>query len=58
MLNCVPKTEMESLLNNIIASGSAAKNGIIVYDRKRWNKEIQNLCFDKIANKIEISTLL
>lgn len=49
---------MESLLNKIIASGSAAKNGIIVYDRKKWNKEIQNLCFDKIANKIEISTLL
>jgi hypothetical protein len=58
VLNCVPKTEMESLLNKIIASGTAVKNGIIVYDRKRWNKEIQNLCFDKIANKIKISTLL
>lgn len=58
VLNCVPKTEMESLLNKIIASGSAAKNGIIVYDRKKWNKKIQNLCFDKIANKIEISTSL
>ena len=49
---------MESLLNKIIASGTAVKNGIIVYDRKRWNKEIQILCFDKIANKIKISTLL
>ena len=58
MLNCVPKTEIESLLNKIIASGTAVKNGIIVYDRKRWNKEIQILCFDKIANKIEISTSL
>jgi hypothetical protein len=58
VLNCVPKTEMESLLNKIIASGTAVKNGIIVYDRKKWNKEIQNLCFDKIANKIKISTLL
>ena len=47
VLNCVPKTEMESLLNKIIASGTAVKNGIIVYDRKRWNKEIQILCLDK-----------
>ena len=58
VLNCVPKTEMESLLYKIIASGTAIKNGIVVYDRKKWNKEIQILYFDKIANKIEISTSL
>lgn len=52
VLDCVPKEHMESLVNEIISSRIPASNGRYVYDRKRWNKEIQKLCFDSIANAI------
>ena len=56
VLNCVPSTDLETLLNQIIDSRIVTKDGAFLYDRKQWNKAIQNLCFDKIIKKVlEIS---
>ena len=48
----VPEEKLEELLERIIADGN---KGTIPpkYDRIKWNKEIQNLCFDAIVNIIE-----
>ena len=55
---CVDKKELESLVNNIIASGIPVnrrndQKPPIKYSRGEWNKEILNLCFDKIVKEIE-----
>lgn len=56
--NCVDKSKMERIVDAIIASGTS----IIVrrktipnvkYDRRKWNKEIQNLCFRNITKIVE-----
>ena len=48
----VPEERLEELLERIIADGD--KDTIPPkYDRIKWNKEIQNLCFDAIANIVE-----
>jgi hypothetical protein len=52
VLDCVSKDAMEKLLNEIISSRIPAPKGRYIYDRRRWNKEIQNLCFDSIASVI------
>ena len=52
VLECVPTDEMEKLLIEIKNSRVTTDNGTFQYDRKRWNKAIQNLCFDKIAEKV------
>lgn len=52
VLDCVPKEYLENLVNEIISSRIPASNGRYIYDRKRWNKEIQNLCFDAIADRV------
>lgn len=36
----VPKQELESLLNEILTGN--------IKDRKKWNKKIQEVCFDKL----------
>ena len=41
----VPKQELESLLNEIITGN--------IKDRKKWNKRIQEVCFDSIAIESE-----
>ncbi len=48
----VPEEKLEKLLGRIIADGD---KGAIPpkYDRIKWNKEIQNLCFDAIVNIVE-----
>ena len=51
VLGCVEKCEMEKMLNEIIGSVSSSMNRP-VYDRRRWNREIHNLCYDKIINAI------
>lgn len=43
--NAVSKNKLETLLDEIITSD--------ITNRRKWNKKIQNLCFDKIAFKIE-----
>lgn len=48
----VPEDDLRDLLEQIIADGD--KNTTPPkYDRIKWNKEIQNLCFDAIANIVE-----
>ena len=46
----VPEGELQGLLERIIASKDDAASG---YDRKKWNKEIQKICFDKIVAEVE-----
>ena len=48
----VPEEKLEELLERIIADGD---KGAIPpkYDRIKWNKEIQNLCFGAIVNVVE-----
>ena len=48
----VPEEKLEELLERIIADGD---KGTIPpkYDRIKWNKEIQNLCFNAIVNIVE-----
>lgn len=56
---CIEKRKLESLVGNIIASGTPVNRRKsdrpkIHYDRKKWNKEIQKLCFDKIVEEVEL----
>lgn len=48
----VTEEKLEELLGRIIADGD---KGTIPpkYDRVKWNKEIQNLCFDAIMDVVE-----
>lgn len=48
----VTEEKLEELLGRIIADGD---KGTIPpkYDRVKWNKEIQNFCFDAIVNVVE-----
>ena len=52
VLDCVPKEQLENILNDIVSSRILCTNGRHQYDRKKWNKEIQKLCFDSIAEKV------
>ena len=45
----VEKGGLEALVNQIIESADHSKGERPVYDRIKWNKEIQKLCFDKIV---------
>ena len=46
----VPEGELRELLERIIASKDDIVPG---YDRRRWNKEIQRICFDRIVAEVE-----
>ena len=48
----VPKAKLEELVNRIIADGDNSSTPP-KYNRIKWNKEIQNVCFDAIMNKVE-----
>ncbi len=47
----VPEDKLKELLERIIADGNSTTPP--KYDRVKWNKEIQNLCFDAIVNVVE-----
>ena len=47
----VPIKELEELVERIIADGDSSTIPP-KYDRIKWNKEIQNICFDAIENKV------
>jgi len=58
--DCVNKSDLEDLADAIIASGISVKRRKenkpnFRYDRLKWNKHIQDLCFDKIVEKVESS---
>ncbi len=48
----VPNSKLEKLLERIIADGNK-DTAPPKYDRIKWNKEIQNLCFDAIVDRVE-----
>ncbi len=51
----VPKNRLEELADRIIADRDDSTTPP-KYDRIKWNKEIQNVCFDEIVRIIEDST--
>ncbi len=58
VLGCVGTDELNALADQIIASGIPKKRRNqskppVVYDRKKWNAEIQKLCFDNIQKAVE-----
>ena len=59
VLECVEKSELLNLCNEIINSPMPCRdeqqyiNSRPVYCRKKWNEAIQDLCFDKIVEKVE-----
>ena len=48
-----PKDDMEKLVDEITKNAIEANDERPMYDRRRWNKEIQRLCFDAIKSKVE-----
>lgn len=48
----VPEEKLEELLERIIADGDKSVTPP-KYNRIKWNKEIQNLCFDAIVKIVE-----
>jgi len=48
----VPTKELEKLIERIIADGDRSTTPP-KYDRIKWNKEIQNLCFNAIVDRVE-----
>ena len=50
--NAVPEEKLEELLERIIADGDKSVTRP-KYNRIKWNKEIQNLCFDAIEAIID-----
>ena len=45
----VDTVDLKRLVSYIIESADLSKGPRPVYDRKKWNREIQRVCFDKIA---------
>lgn len=50
--NCVPRSDLEHLVNSIISHSYSNDDERPIYDRRKWNKAIQDLCFDNIAKKV------
>lgn len=48
----VPEEKLEELLEQIVADGDKSVTPP-KYNRIKWNKEIQNLCFDAIVKIVE-----
>ena len=51
--DAVPKEDMEKLVDEITRNAIEANDERPMYDRRRWNKEIQRLCFDAIKREVE-----
>ena len=49
--DAVETEELEKLCNQIVESADLTRGNRPVYDRRKWNREIQLLCFDKIINQ-------
>ena len=45
----VDPVDLKRLASQIIESADLSRGPRPVYDRKKWNREIQRVCFDKIA---------
>jgi len=56
--NCVDETEMGELVDTIIASGAptdvkSETKPNVIYDRRKCNKAIRDLCFENIKRVVE-----
>jgi hypothetical protein len=51
--DAVAKEDMEKLVDEITRNAIDTNDERPMYDRRRWNKEIQKLCFDAIRSKVE-----
>lgn len=49
---CININALLNLVQRIIQSGYHSKDGRPLYDRIKWNKEIQDLCFEEIRVKV------
>ena len=47
--DAIGPVELKRLASKIIDSADLSRGSRPVYDRKKWNREIQRVCFDKIA---------
>lgn len=47
--DAVDPVELKRLASKIIDSADLSRGHRPVYDRRKWNREIQRVCFDKIA---------
>ena len=50
---CVPTVELEKLVDDIIVNPVCIEGNRPVYDRKKWNVVIQQICFDRIVEIVE-----
>ena len=48
----VDPRDLKRLTSQIIESADLSRGPRPVYDRKKWNREIQRVCFDMIFNQI------
>ena len=51
--DAVEKVQLERLANQIIESADVSRGVRPIYDRRKWNREIQDLCFNKLVEKVE-----
>jgi hypothetical protein len=51
--DAVPKEDLRKLVEVITSNAINYEGDCPIYDRIRWNKEIQKLCFDAIKAKVE-----
>ena len=51
--DAVPKEDLRKLIDKITSNVINSEGYRPIYDRTRWNKEIQKLCFDAIRAKVE-----
>ena len=54
----VPYDELEALVNRIIASTGTNDSKKKQFDRIKWNKEIQKVCFDRIDAKVKLPDII
>ena len=50
--SAVPESELKVLADRITKDSVRFDGERPVYDRNKWNGEIQQVCFDRIMNKI------
>lgn len=58
VLECVGADELNNMANRIIKSAKPKERRDkskpqVEYERRKWNMEIKNLCFDSIVKKVE-----
>ena len=51
--NSVPEADLRKLVDKITGNVLTTEGDQPIYDRTRWNKEIQRLCFDALKAKVE-----